>query len=53
MQNIDPSGEVKNVSVGTGMGETIDYYFKIKKIQTEWGQSMAVMALTELWRTLN
>jgi unsaturated rhamnogalacturonyl hydrolase len=52
IKNVAKNGEVKNVSAGTGMGSTIDYYYKIKKIQTEWGQALAVIALTEVWRTL-
>lgn len=49
LKNIASDGEVKNVSAGTGMGDTIKFYFDIPKIQTMWGQAMAVMALTEVW----
>ncbi|KAH7071325.1 glycosyl hydrolase [Paraphoma chrysanthemicola] len=49
LQNIATNGEVRNVSAGTGMGDAIDFYFNIAKIQTMWGQAMAVMALTEVW----
>lgn len=52
LKSIALSGEVRNVSAGTGVGETIQHYFNIPKVQTMWGQGMAVMALMETWRTL-
>lgn len=51
LSNITPNGEVKDVSAGTGMGTSVQFYFDIPKIQTMWGQGMTIMALTELWRT--
>jgi len=52
LASIAPNGEVKNVSAGTGVGDTIEHYYGISKVKTMWGQGMAVMALMETWRTL-
>ena len=50
---VAPNGEVRNVSQGTGMGTTLQFYLDLKKIQTMWGQGMAVMALSEALRTFS
>ncbi|PVI04210.1 glycoside hydrolase family 105 protein, partial [Periconia macrospinosa] len=50
LANVASSGEVKNVSAGTGVGEDFEHYYGIRKIQTMWGQGMAVMVLMESWR---
>jgi unsaturated rhamnogalacturonyl hydrolase len=53
LNSIAPSGEVRNVSAGTGVGETLQHYYDIPKVQTMWGQGMAVMALMEMWQALD
>lgn len=46
--NIDDKGGLAHVSAGTPMGETKDFYKEIKISIMPYGQSMAVLALTEL-----
>lgn len=47
MANIDAKGELKNVSFGTAMGSTKQFYKDIKLTSMPYGQSMAILALTE------
>lgn len=47
IEQIDEKGEVQNVSVGTGMGSNLDFYRNINKTAMPYGQSLAVLALTE------
>lgn len=47
IDQIDPTGEVQNVSVGTGMGTDLDFYRNIGKTAMPYGQSLSVLALTE------
>lgn len=49
--NIDPAGELKQVSFGTAMGETLQFYKDIPLTSMPYGQSLALMALGELLRT--
>ncbi len=44
---INDAGEVANVSVGTAMGNDLDYYRKVKKTQMAYGQSLTILSLTE------
>lgn len=45
--NIDSKGELVNVSFGTAMGSTKQFYKDIKLTSMPYGQSMAILALTE------
>ena len=45
--NINPEGELLNVSFGTGMGDDLDYYRQIPRTSMPYGQAMAIFALTE------
>jgi len=44
---ITPDGEVQNVSVGTGMGEDMDFYKNIDKTAMPYGQSLTALCFTE------
>lgn len=48
IDQIDEKGEVQKVSVGTGMGEDLDFYRNIALTAMPYGQSLTVLALTEL-----
>ncbi|MGK6311529.1 beta-galactosidase BglB [Neorhizobium sp. DT-125] len=48
--NIDRNGELKQVSFGTAMGDTLDYYRNIKLTSMPYGQAMAMLCLSELLR---
>ena len=50
ISNINPSGELQNVSFGTGMGDTLQFYKDIRRTSMPYGQAMAIMALGELLR---
>ncbi|KAL1874450.1 hypothetical protein Daus18300_003468 [Diaporthe australafricana] len=50
---IAPDGLVQNVSAGTGVGQNAQDYFDIPKIQTMWGQSLAISALSEALQLYN
>lgn len=45
---IDEDGEVSKVSVGTPVGETKDFYKTIDTTAMPYGQSLTILALTEL-----
>ncbi|KAG6366516.1 hypothetical protein INS49_000693 [Diaporthe citri] len=47
LSQIAPDGLVRNVSAGTGVGEDAQHYYDISRIQTMWGQSLAISALSE------
>ncbi|GAF38861.1 hypothetical protein FC83_GL001523 [Agrilactobacillus composti DSM 18527 = JCM 14202] len=47
LDNIDDEGALAHVSAGTPMGETKDFYKHIKISVMPYGQSMAILALTE------
>jgi unsaturated rhamnogalacturonyl hydrolase len=49
--NIDEKGELTQVSFGTGMGHDLDFYRAIKLTSMPYGQSMAILALTEYLNT--
>lgn len=44
---VTPEGEVQNVSVGTGMGETLNFYKTIDKTAMPYGQSLTALCFTE------
>ncbi|XUB37354.1 glycosyl hydrolase [Enterococcus sp. DIV0876] len=48
VEEIAEDGEVQNVSIGTGMGEDLDYYRSIGITAMPYGQSLTVLAFTEL-----
>lgn len=48
--NITPEGELMQVSTGTPMGHDLDFYRQIRRTSMPYGQSMAVLCLTELLR---
>lgn len=50
LSQIAPDGLVRNVSAGTGVGQNAQHYYNISKIQTMWGQSLAISALSEAIR---
>lgn len=47
LRNIDKDGTVQNVSVGTGMGYNEEHYKNILIAPMAYGQSLAILALTE------
>lgn len=48
LTQIDEQGTVQNVSVGTGMGDSLDFYKNIGITAMPYGQSLTVLCLTEL-----
>lgn len=48
LEQIDEKGEVQNVSIGTGMGDSLDFYRNIGITAMPYGQSLMVLCLTEL-----
>jgi unsaturated rhamnogalacturonyl hydrolase len=51
LANIDEHGELKQVSFGTAMGETMQFYKDIPLTSMPYGQSLAICALAEYLRT--
>jgi unsaturated rhamnogalacturonyl hydrolase len=51
LANIDARGELKQVSFGTAMGTTLQFYKDIPLTSMPYGQSLAVCALAEFLRT--
>lgn len=47
IEQIAEDGEVKNVSVGTAIGEDLDYYRTIELTSMPYGQSLVVLAFAE------
>ncbi|WP_088105496.1 glycoside hydrolase family 88/105 protein [Halalkalibacter urbisdiaboli] len=47
IKEINEEGTVQKVSVGTGMGDTLDFYKEIKITAMPYGQSLAVLSLSE------
>ena len=47
LSQIGDHGQVANVSVGTGLEDTLDYYRNIAITDMPYGQSLSVLALTE------
>lgn len=50
IDNISAEGELLQVSTGTPMGHDLDFYRQIRRTAMPYGQSMAVLCLTELLR---
>lgn len=48
LEQIDETGEVQQVSIGTGMGDSLDFYKEIGLTAMPYGQSLTVLAFTEL-----
>ncbi|WP_068111075.1 beta-galactosidase BglB [Tropicimonas marinistellae] len=51
IENIDAAGELQQVSFGTAMGDTLDFYREIKLTSMPYGQAMAMLCLSEYLRT--
>ncbi|WP_076068868.1 glycoside hydrolase family 88/105 protein [Sphingomonas montana] len=51
LANIDDAGELKQVSFGTAMGDTMQFYKDIPLTSMPYGQSLAICALGEFMRT--
>ncbi len=51
LANIDAAGELKQVSFGTAMGHSLQFYKDIPLTSMPYGQSLAILALTEFLRT--
>ncbi|ALM54307.1 glycoside hydrolase family 88/105 protein [Halomonas huangheensis] len=49
--NINPEGELEKVSFGTAMGDDLNYYRNIPLTSMPYGQSMAILCLSEYLRT--
>lgn len=47
LNQIDEKGEVQNVSVGTGMGDNLEFYKNIDRTAMPYGQSLTVLCFTE------
>jgi unsaturated rhamnogalacturonyl hydrolase len=50
LANISDNGELKNVSFGTAMGDTLQFYKDIKLTAMPYGQSLAILCLAEYLR---
>lgn len=48
--NINPAGELMQVSFGTAMGAELDYYRQIPLTSMPYGQAMAILCLSEYLR---
>lgn len=51
LANIDDKGELQQVSFGTAMGQTMQFYKDIALTSMPYGQSLAIVALGEFLRT--
>ena len=51
LANIDETGELKQVSFGTAMGDNLQFYKDIPLTSMPYGQSLAICALAEFLRT--
>ncbi len=47
LAQIDDKGEVQQVSIGTGMGDSLEFYRNIGLTAMPYGQSLTVLAFTE------
>lgn len=48
MGKIDSTGEVKDVSIGTGMGDSLEFYRQIDMTAMPYGQSLTILFFTEV-----
>lgn len=53
LANIDEVGELQQVSFGTAMGDTLQFYKDIALTSMPYGQSLAICALAEYMRRLH
>jgi unsaturated rhamnogalacturonyl hydrolase len=51
IREINDEGALQKVSVGTGMGDTLDFYKEIRITTMPYGQSLAILALAEFLNT--
>ncbi|RRJ67103.1 glycoside hydrolase family 105 protein [Paenibacillus oralis] len=51
MSEINEAGALQKVSVGTGMGDTLEFYKAIRTTTMPYGQSLAVLCLSEYLHT--
>ncbi len=51
LANIDATAELKQVSFGTAMGDTMQFYKDIPLTSMPYGQSLAICALAEFLHT--
>ncbi|PAD83015.1 glycoside hydrolase 105 family protein [Niallia circulans] len=51
IQEINEQGALQKVSVGTGMGETLEFYRQIPMTTMPYGQSLAILCLSEFLYT--
>ena len=47
LREITPEGALRKVSVGTAVGDTLDFYKQIRTTEMPYGQSLAVLCLSE------
>lgn len=47
VKEINDEGALQKVSVGTGMGDTLEFYKEIKTTTMPYGQSLAVLSLSQ------
>lgn len=52
VKNIDSTGALRQVSIGTGMGQDLDFYRTIRQAPVPFGQSMAILCLVEYLKEL-
>lgn len=52
LANVDTAGELQQVSFGTAMGDTLQFYKDIALTSMPYGQSLAICALAEYMRRL-
>lgn len=48
LNEISEQGAVNKVSVGTGMGDSLEFYKTIRKTEMPYGQSLTILAFTEM-----
>ncbi|WP_462405405.1 beta-galactosidase BglB [Gracilibacillus sp. Marseille-QA3620] len=48
LNEINEEGTLQKVSVGTGMGDTLDFYKEIRITAMPYGQSLAILCLAEI-----
>ncbi|WP_141694934.1 beta-galactosidase BglB [Paenibacillus kribbensis] len=51
ISEINKEGALQKVSVGTGMGDTLEFYKEIRQTTMPYGQSLAVLCLSEYLHT--
>ncbi|MBE0344517.1 glycoside hydrolase family 105 protein, partial [Paenibacillus sp. 28ISP30-2] len=51
INEINKEGALQRVSVGTGMGDTLEFYKEIRQTTMPYGQSLAVLCLSEYLHT--